>query len=406
MTGILEGIRVVDMGHFVAIPAAGAMLADWGAEVIKVEPLSGEVVRGIKKIHRVPTMLQFDSSEVSWAFEFLNRNKKGLAVDIKKESGRDALYKLIESADVFMSNYELGSLKRLKLDYVTLSQLNPRLIYSIITGYGTVGPDKDERGFDYSAAWARSGIQYLIGEPGSPPPMARPGLIDRVASANIVAGILAALLHREKTGSGQELEVSLYHTGVWTLATDIQAALVGLPLPQNERAKVGNPLLNSYRTKDNRWLQLVMIQSDVHWPDFCRAIERPELENDPRFNTMETREQHCEELISIVEEVLASKNREEWEKRFRENNCIYGRIETPLEVANDPQAIANGFFAEINHPVAGQMKLVTTPVKFRQNPASLRTPAPEVGQHTEEILLDLGYSWDDLAQVKEQGAIL
>ena len=406
MAGMLEGIRVVDMGHVVAVPAAGTMLADWGAEVVKVEPLSGEMARGIKSSQRVSRVIKFNGGEVDWVIQVLNRNKKGLAVDLKKKSGRDILYRLVQRADVFMSNYELSSLKRLGIDYTTLCQLNPGLIYGILTGYGTVGPDKDERGFDYSAAWARSGMQYLIGEPESPPPTQRPGLMDRVTAAYIVAGILAALLHREKTGRGQELEFSLYHTGVWTLATDIQGALMGLPLPQNERSKSANPLWNSYRTRDNRWLQLVMLQADIHWPDFCRAIERPELENDPRFNSVERRDEHCEELIRILDGVLASRNREEWERCFRENNCIYGRIETPVDVTNDPQAVANGFFAEILHPIAGQMKLVTTPVKFCQNPASVRTPAPEVGQHTEAILTDLGYTWYDISQLKEQGVIL
>ena len=149
-----------------------------------------------------------------------------------------------------------------------------------------------------------------------------------------------------------------------------------------------------------------MLQANLHWPDFCRAIKRPELENDPRFNNLETRRENCEELIRIMDEVLASKTMEEWERRFRENNCIYGRVATPGEVIVDPQASANEFFAEIDHPSVGQMKLVNTPVKFCQNPASVRTPAPEIGQHTEEILLELGYGWEDISQLKEQGVIL
>ena len=406
MSGILEGIRVVEMGHVVAVPAAGAMLADWGAEVVKVEPLSGEMLRGMRRTLGMDTVVKSDGIEVHWVIQVLNRNKKGMAVDLKKEAGRDILYKLVQRADVFMSNYELGSLKRLNLDYASLNQLNPRLIYASLTGYGTVGPDRDERGFDYSAAWARSGMQYLIGEPGSPPPPQRPGLMDRVAATDIVAGILAALLHREKTGKGQEVACSLYHTGVWCLCWDIQGALMDIAPPKHDRTKASNPLWNTYRTRDNRWFMLVMLQADVHWPDFCRATEKPELENDPRFNNMETREQHCEELILILDEVFASGNMEKWEKRFRENNCIYGRVTTPVEVTIDPQALANEFFAEIHHPSVGQMKLVTTPVKFCQNPASIRTPAPEVGQHTEEILLDLDYSWHDISQLKEQGVIL
>ena len=399
MAGVLEGIRVISMGQAVAVPAAGATLGDWGAEVIKVEPLHGELTRGLRRIRGVDT-------RAAGEFHLENRNKKGLAVDLKKESGRDILYKLVQKSDVFMSNYQLSALKGLKLDYITLSQLNPRLVYAVLSGYGSRGPDKDERGFDHAAAWARSGTQYLIGEPGRPPPPQLGGQMDRVTAGHVVSGILASLLYRERTGKGQELEFSLYHTGVWTLASQIQAALAGSPLPRHERLKASNPLYNTYRAKDGGWFQLVMLQSDLQWPDFCRAIERPELENDPLFKDMDARAENCEELIGILDELFATKDSREWERRLKENNCIYGRVATPEEVITDPQALANDFFAEVSHPELGEMKLVTTPVTFRQNPASIRTLAPEIGQHTEEILLDLGYNWDDIAQLKKQGVIL
>lgn len=305
-----------------------------------------------------------------------------------------------------MSNYELGALKKLKLDYTTLSQLNPRLVYAFLTGYGTAGPDKDQRGFDLAAAWARTGMQYLLGESAGPPPQQRGGVLDRTVGFQMVAGILAALLHREKTGKGQELELSLYHSGVWTLAADLQVTLGGLPLSIHDRTQAPNPLVNTYRTKDDRWLQLAMLQADLFWHDFCQAIERPELENDPRFSDIEIRGEHCQELIGILDEIFATKTVEEWEKKLRENNGIYGRVQTPDEVINDPQALANNFFAEVEHPAIGQTKMVTTPVKFPQNPASVRTVGPEVGQHTEEVLLELGYSWDDIAQLKEEEVIL
>jgi len=406
MTGVLEGLKVLEMGHVVAMPAATATLADWGADVIKIEPLTGEMARGFKIVQGGDTTVKGKGGETSWYVHMLNRNKKSLAVNLKTEPGKEIIYKLIKDYDIFASNYELNSLKRLKMDYTTMSQINPELIYAVLTGYGTVGPDKDERGFDYAAAWAHSGMQYMIGEPGCIPPPQRGGMMDRVTGAHIVAGILAALLHREKTGEGQHLELSLYHVGVWTLLGDIQSALMGTPQPKHERAKAPNPLFNTYRTKDDRWLWLSMLQSDLSWSDFCRAIERPELENNPRFNSIEMRQQNCEELIRIIDESIVSKTMDEWDKILRKNNCIYSRVQTPLEVTTDPQAIANGFFAEVPHPVVGKMKLVTTPVKFYPNSASLRTPAPEVGQHTEEILLDLGYSWDDIAQLKEQGVIL
>lgn len=406
MAGILEGLKILEMGHVVAVPAACATLADWGTEVLKIEPLTGEMARGFKRILGVDVEVKRDGVEVNWYVQVLNRNKKSLAVDLKKESGKEIIYKLVQEYDIFVSNYELGSLKRLRMDYDTLSQINPKLIYGFLTGYGTSGPDKDERGFDFTAAWARSGAQYLIGEPGSAPPPQRGGLMDRIAGAHIAGGLLAAILHREKTGKGQALEFSLYQIAVWTLAEDIQAALMGTPQPKWDRTKVDNPIFNSYRAKDDRWFQLAMIQSDVQWPDFCLAIEMPELENDPRFKDMDRRAENCEELIRILDDIFASKNRDEWEKRFRENNCIYGLIQNAVEVTTDPQALANDFFAEINHPLAGRMKLVNTPVKFRQNPASVRNSAPEVGQHTEETLLNLGYSWDDITQLKEQEVIL
>ena len=230
--------------------------------------------------------------------------------------------------------------------------------------------------------------------------------MDRTAATTLVAGIMAALVHRERTGKGQEVECSLYNTGVWTIAPDILHTLVGRPLPKEDRTDAPNPLTNTYHTKDDRWLMLTMLQSDIQWPGFCQAIHRPELQNDPRFNNLDAREENCKELIRILDEIFASKTLAEWEKCLRENDCIYGIIQTPAEVITDPQALANNFFAEVDYPAAGKIKLVNTPVKFKQDPALVRTPAPELGQHTEEILLDLGYSWDDITKFKDEGAIL
>ena len=226
------------------------------------------------------------------------------------------------------------------------------------------------------------------------------------SSLNIVNGVLAALLHRGKTGKGQKMEVSLYHTAVWVTINDVQAALMGSPNPRVNRAKVANPLVNTYRAKDDKWFQFNMSQSILQWPGFCRAIERPDLENDPRFSDMLAREKNCEELIRIIDEVLATKNRDEWRKRFKENNCICGLVQSPAEVVVDPQAWENEFFVEIDHPVAERLKIVSTPVRFQQNPAIPKGPAPQVGQHTEEILLELGYSWDDITRLKEKKVIL
>ena len=404
MAGVLEGIRIVEMGHVVAVPAASATLADWGADVLKIEPLTGEMARGIRPAARAGGVPP-EQPPVNWYFQLLNRNKRGIAVDLKTNAGKDIAYRAVRQADVFMSNYELTAVRNLGMDYDSLCQVNPKLVYAILTGYGTAGPDKDERGFDYAAAWARSGAMYMIGEPGSNPPPQRGGMMDRVTGAHIVGGVCAALLHREKTGQGQKLEFSLYHTGVWTLAEDIQPALWGNPLPKHDRTKATNPLWNSYRTRDNKWFWLAMLQPDLSWHDFCQAIARPELEHDSRFSTREERTRHRRKLVRIIDEILATKTRKQWERIFRKHNIIYGRVASPTEVVKDEQAWANDFFPDLHHPDR-ELRVVATPVRFCGNPASVRAPAPELGQHTEEVLLNMGYSWDDIVRLKEENVIL
>jgi len=399
MTGILKGLKVIEMGQVVAAPAAGVTLADWGAEVIKLEPLHGEIHRGLTTAHGTPV------GEINHFIQVLNRNKKGLAVDLKQAAGQEIIHRLIAYSDVFMSNYQLDSVKKLGLDYDTLKAINPRLIYGLITGYGTAGPDKNERGYDYTAGWARSGMMHLIGEPGAAPAPPRPGMIDSLAGSQLTSGILAALLHREKTGEGQQVEVSLYQAGVWDLAMDIQSALSGQPMPKFDRTKAGNPLWNSYPAQDGAWFWLAMLQSDPAWPDLCRALQRPELEKDDRFSSMAAREENNRELIQIIEAEMAKKTGDEWENIFRIENVIYGRVASPEDVVKDPQAVENGFFTEIDHPLQ-KLKLVASPVNFSQNPASYETPAPEVGQHTEQILLNLGYEWENISELKDNGVIL
>jgi crotonobetainyl-CoA:carnitine CoA-transferase CaiB-like acyl-CoA transferase len=329
-----------------------------------------------------------------------------MAVDLKIQSGQEAIYKLIEKTDIFMTNYEVGSLKNLGMDYASLSRVNPRLIYGLLTGYGINGPDKDERGFDLTAAWARSGGQYMTADPSAPPPPQRFAIMDKTASAYLVSGMLAAIIHRDRTGQGQEIDISLYHTAVWSLSTDIQSTLVGLPFPRHDHAKADNPLANNYCTKDGKWFLLFNPRVDLSWAGLCECFERQDLIDDPRFNSDDNRAQNKEDLIRELDKTFATRNLDEWEPRFRENNIIYGRVQTPAEVIRDPQALANGFFTELDYGNQAKMTLVNFPVNFHQNPASIKGPAPELGQHTEEILLELGYSWGGIGKLKEDGAIL
>ena len=406
MSNILDGLRVLDMGHVVAVPSGTAIMADWGAEVIKIEPLTGELSRGLAFWHEIDgKVVPRDADWVSWYMQLLNRNKKSIAINLKSAEGREVLYKLVRNADVFVSNYEVGTLNKLGASYEKLKEINPKIIYGVINGYGMKGPDKDERGFDYSAAWARSGIMYMLGEPGSIPPPQRGGMIDRTIGGYMVAGVLGAILHRDRTGEGQNINLSLYQTAVWTNAEDIQSTLVGSPNQRHVRTKAVNPLWNEYQAKDGRWFWLAMLQPDLFWPDFCRAIGRPELENDPLYNDSPLRWQNCEELIKIIDKIIVSKTLTEWEQIFRMHDVLYGIVATPTQVINDPQAIANKFFVDLNHP-AVDMKVVATPVNFVQNPATVRGPAPELGQHTEDLLLELGYNWEDIVSLKDKKIIL
>ncbi|MBI4766201.1 MAG: CoA transferase [Deltaproteobacteria bacterium] len=406
MKGLLEGLKVIQMGHVAAIPTAGSMLAEWGAEVIKLEPLDGEVGRLPGRSYGVPREVDLNGHVVNYIFELHNRGQKGIAINLKKPAGKEAILKLIEKTDIFMTNYEVGALKNLGMDYAGLSRVNPRLIYGFLTGYGTKGPDKDERGFDLTAAWARSGGQYMTADPSAPPPPQRFAIMDKTSAAYLVSGLLAAVIHRDRTGQGQEIDISLYHTAVWSLSTDIQAALVGRPFPRHDHAQAENPLANNYRSKDGKWFLLFNPRVEISWEELCEGLGRPDLINDQRFDTEEKRAEHNEEIIRIMDQAFATKNLNEWEPWFREKSIIYGRVQTPTEVTTDPQALVNNFFTELDYGNGAKMKVVNTPVNFHQNPAFIKGPAPELGQHTEEVLLDLGYDWDDLSKLKEDGVIL
>jgi len=403
LSGVLEGIKVIEMGHLLAIPAAAVIMADWGADVVKIEPPNGEMSRGIKILpDQEDPAAQLPSN--NWYFQVLNRNKKAMAVNLKTEAGRQIVYQIVRESDVFMTNYELSTITDLGMDYEILKEVNPKLIYASLTAYGTVGPDKDLRGLDWTAGWTRSGIMHVNSQPGSVPTPPVPGMVDRVAGSNIVGGVCAALLHKEKTGQGQQIEFSLYHTGVWSILDDIQPELVGQRGDRHHHATPPSPTMNSYRTRDKKWLWISGLGST--WETFCEAIERPDLLDDPRILALYgEKPSGLRSLVKLLEKVFASKTKAQWDKILRKHDLVFGWAESPAEVVRNKQAIASDFFPSLRHPDE-EMRVVATPVKFCQNPAEVRAPAPELGQHTEEKLLELGYDWEAIAQLKERGVIL
>src|SRR5882757_9938898 len=396
----LEGIKVVEVAMWVAGPSTAAVLGDWGADVVKLEdPNTGDPIRGF-----VTRTMGDANARIRPSFELDNRNKRSVAVDLRRPDGHAFALKLIERADVFLTSLRLDAVERMKLDYATLSARNPRLIYASINGYGHRGPDRNRPAYDYAAAWARSGLMATIAEPGQPPPAQRPAMIDHAVGLGLAGAISAALLSREKTGRGREVMISLFSMGLWMNASDLTVGLMTGRSPSSEsRTQRVNPVWSSYRCADGRWVYFVMVQSDRFWADFCRALEQPVWENDPRFKDSSTRAENCAALTAEIDRVVATKSSDEWAPIFDRYHLIWAPVRTDAEVLDDPQAHAIGAFAEVDHPQIPGCRVVNSPIEFGENERRPYRGAPELGQHTEEVALEAGFSWEEIARLKEAG---
>jgi CoA:oxalate CoA-transferase len=395
----LEGIRILDMTQGQHGPVGTQMLADLGADVIKIEdPVSGDPARGLMAVwgKKVP---------LNYYFELNNRNKRAITLDLKKEKAKEILFKLVEKADVFVTNYRAAGIKRLGLDYQRFSKINPRIIYAHAYGFGKEGPDADKMCLD-PAAQARGGICTISGEGSGVPVLLGAGAADQVGAGMLAFGIAVALVAQQRTGLGQEVNVSLLGSQAWMGSLALQEYLLSgelnAPLPRKEAA---NPLWNLYRCQDGKWVCLAMLWSDRFWPDFCKVMGLEHLEKDPRFETSEKRTKNSRELIIILDDAFARKPREEWKKQLDGRDLIWGPVNSYAEVAADPQIIANEYVVDFDHPAGKRIKMVGFPVKLSKTPGKIRMPAPEFGQHTEEILLELGYSWDDIVSFRDKGVI-
>jgi len=399
----LEGIRVMDVSEAGLAPVCCRILADMGAEVIKVERTgAGDQTRGILKISgNVPIY------DINYVFEFYNFNKKGITLDLKQKEGQEILHNLVEKSDVFVCNFRPHALKSLGLEYETISKINPRIIYTHLSGYGLHGPEKDVGAYDFVGYWARSGVMAALGEPGTPLPFQLPGFGDNTTGMYAACAIMMALFHRERTGEGQEVCVSLIGGGIWSMGIVLSSVLAtGLEYPRVSRTCQSNPIFNSYECADGNWVQLACIQGDRYWSGVCKALDICELEHDPRFETHELRMENHDDLIPILDKVFKSRNRDEWAKRLSEQDIIWTLVKTPADVAADPTPWADGYFREIDHPAGKKLKMIMPPWQFSKTPPTIRNTAPEFGQHTEEVLTEtLGYDWDDVTAFKDKGVI-
>jgi len=399
----LDGIRVIDWTIWQQGPVASLMLGDLGADVIKIEErVGGDPGRGVLKAQGLDLR-----DRPNFYFEANNRNKRSLTVDLKKPAGVAIVQRLAERADVFVQNFRKGVAARLGLDAATLRAQNPRLVYASASGYGPEGPESGAPSFDYLGL-ARSGIMYSCGEPDDEPLAIAGGIADQMGAIMLAYGIVTALLARERTGRGQEVDASHLGSMAWLQGLGLSARLMlGRALPRQARRFATNPLWNHYRCGDGLWLALSMLQPDRYWERFCAVLEMPEAAADARFKSMLDRMMNAGECIALLDQVFARRPRAEWLRRLAEGgDFIYSIINAVDDLPDDPQMQANGYVTAFEHPAFGPTQVVGLPVRLSDTPGSIRLPAPEFGQHTEAILTEvLGYSWEEIGRLREAEVI-
>ena len=405
--GPLEGLRVIECAGYLSAPTACYMLGDLGAEVIKIEDREkGDPSRGTSAVFGSSMTLPNGENIL---FETANRNKKSMTLDLKKEKGKQLLYELVSKSDIFCTNFTQAAIAKLEIGFDTLRKYNPRLIYGLATGYGLVGPESSRRAFD-SVAQARSGIMYALGgEPDSPPAQVGGPVFDQMTGTLLVYGILAALVARDRQGKGQQVEVSLLGSGIHLQAYNLNTALLrGRQIPRPSRRSLKNPMANHFECADGEWLLLSEPQADRFWPAFCDALGIQHLENDEKYRDATRRRENFRELLAIIEQVFKTKTRAQWMEILDQKGggIAYSPVLRPTDLANDEQALQNGYITVIEHPSLGPVKMVGNPVSFSETPVKVDGFAPCFGQNTEEVLMDVcGYDWDRIQQLKDEEVI-
>jgi len=383
MAGPMEGIKVVELGVWVAGPAAGGILADWGADVIKIEPPDGDPARMFGRMLGI-------EDDVSPPFEMDNRSKRSIVLDLVTDDGRATAFELLTGADVFLTNIRPGALARVGLDFETVAARNPRLVYGLITGYGDSGPDADRAAYDVAAFWARAGLAHLLTRPGDTPPFQRGGMGDHSAGMTLTAAVCAALVARTRTGKGQLVSTSLYRQGAYTVSFDLNTFLMtGHSIAIGQRETMGNPCMNNYTAGDGRRFWIVGLQGSRHWPALCRAVGRPDWLTDPRYDTAHARAANATELVGELDAIFATRPLEEWAKVFAtEPEFFWSPINSIEDVVADEQFHAAGGVVYVPDGDGGG-PMVATPADFHGTPWEPRSAAPRLGEHTDEILAEL-----------------
>jgi crotonobetainyl-CoA:carnitine CoA-transferase CaiB-like acyl-CoA transferase len=399
---IFSGLKVVDLASFIAGPAATTVLSDFGADVIKVEPPGiGDPYRYFYLSPPNPRLKE------NYTWQLTNRNKRSLVVDLKNPHGQDILARLVKWADVLLTNFPPRVRKSLKLNYEQISPLNPRLIYADITGYGELGPEADKPGFDITAYWARSGLMQFTRDASAPPAIPVPGIGDHATAISLYAAIVTGLYRRERNnGQGCNVSTSLIANGAWATAAWLQAGLFGAKFSgEIDRKNPPNALTGSYRTSDNRWLLLAFVEEDKNWPVFAQAIGRDDLVRDPRFIDAKGRHANSGALVAELDRFIGDHTLEYWKRLLDGARLPYGVVQIPEEIVNDPQLLANHIIVPIDDGSANPKYTVSSPLTIAGTAKVTPKIAPGLGEHTDQVLAELGFDATEIDNLRASGAI-
>jgi crotonobetainyl-CoA:carnitine CoA-transferase CaiB-like acyl-CoA transferase len=403
--GIMKGVRVVEVAGWTYVPIAGTVLAEWGADVLKIEhPETGDPQRGLVNSGLVPT----GPGGVNHMMELPNRGKRSVALNLKSEEGRELLLKLVETADVFLTNFRPQARAKLRIDVEDIRAVNPNIIYVRGSANGQRGPESERGGYDNSNFWGRGGSADILTVPGEyPTSQPGPGYGDVIGGLTIAGGISAALFHRERTGEAVTVDNSLLANGVWaTGATVLAADLFGFSrMPRGDRTMMPNPLVNNFKTKDDRFMSFIMLESDRFWADLVTKIGHPELADDPRFVDSVARAKNCQECCVTLDEIFATRTLEEWKPIMNTVDGVWAPVQTADELLVDPQVVANDYIREVTSAGGTTFRMVASPLQFDEQPPDL-TRAPDHGEHTDEVLQELGLDMDAILDLKLKGAVL
>ena len=396
MPYLLDGLRVIDAATYLAGPGAATVLADFGADVIKVEPPDGDGYRKLVGKYPVP-----------YHWQLTSRNKRSIGVDLTRPRGQAVLHRLVQGADVILTNFLAGQQQRFRMTYEELRQLNPRLVFAQLTGYGTQGPEVERKGFDVTAWWARSGLMDFIRDPGQTPLRAAPGMGDQATAMSMFGAVMTGLFRRERTGQGCQVSTSLAANGVWANGMALQGVIAGLDLGAYQQAKgLRSPMTSAYPTSDGRFVVLAIINTEREWPQLAAALGHPEWLEDERFSNRDIMMRNRVELIALIGAETVKLTEKDLMARLDAHQVTCGVVAPMGDVVNDEQLKANDMIVPTGDPGKDYRHTINSPIFVEGETKRPPSRAPEIGAHTREVMEELGYGKNEITALLEEGVLV